>query len=137
MFSRLVARRLCWRSPMRRTSLLFFLMLLFVFLQIIGCRLTCFVPPTITGQPSRQTIAVGQPAFFTLAAAGSDPLSYQWLKDGVAIPGATQASYVTPSTSSSDSDSIYTVTVKNEFGTLTSSPASLTVVTSGTGNVRF
>ena len=122
---------------MRRTSLLFFFMLLFVFLQIIGCRLTCFVPPTITGQPSSQTIAVGQPAFFTLAAAGSDPLSYQWLKDGVAIPGATQASFVTPSTSSSDSDSIYTVTVKNEFGTLTSSPASLTVVTSGTGNVRF
>jgi hypothetical protein len=111
-----------------RRSLLLPLFTLFpVILQVAGCGLNCSVSPTISGQPSSQTIAVGQPALFTVAASGSAPLSYQWMKNGVAIPGATQDSYVTPATSSNDSDSAFSVTVSNNFGILTSTPASLTV----------
>ena len=113
---------------MIRRSLLLPLFTLFpVILQVAGCGLNCSVSPTISGQPSSQTIAVGQPALFTVAASGSAPLSYQWMKNGVAIPGATQDSYVTPATSSNDSDSAFSVTVSNNFGILTSTPASLTV----------
>jgi hypothetical protein len=43
----------------------------------------CFVQaqqaPTITGQPTNQTVAVGGTATFEATAAGTAPLSYQWL----------------------------------------------------------
>ena len=115
----------------------FFLCSSLCFLQIIGCRLTCFVPPTITGQPSSQTIAVGQPAFFTLAAAGSDPLSYQWLKDGVAIPARPRHHSSRPRPLHLILLHLHRDGKERIWDTPCSSPASLTVVTSGTGNVRF
>lgn len=80
---------------------------------------------------------MGQSALFTVAASGSAPLSYTWLKNGVAIPGANGASYVTPALSSADSDSVFTVIVRNEFGTLTSNPATLTVNPSSNSNTQF
>jgi parallel beta-helix repeat protein len=111
--------------------------LLPVILQICGCGLTCSVAPSINGQPSSQTVGVGQPALFTVAASGSTPLSYQWLKNGVSISGATQDSYATPATSSTDSGSAFTVTVTNSYGTLTSTAATLTVNTLSVSNVYF
>src|SRR5437879_4498303 len=35
-------------------------------------------PPSITAQPSSQSIALGQTATFTVAATGTPPLNYQW-----------------------------------------------------------
>src|SRR5213075_1422776 len=61
------------------------------------------VGPTITTQPVSQTVTAGQTATFTVVAAGTAPLSYQWQKNGANISGATSASYVTPATTSSDS----------------------------------
>jgi len=108
-------------------------------LQITGCGVTisCLLAPSITGQPTNQVVAVGQPAMFAVAASGSGTLGYQWLKNGVAISGATAASYVTPVTSSQDSGSSFSVTVSNSLGRLTSSPATLTVSGSQPGNLRF
>jgi hypothetical protein len=122
---------------MRRLSLLPFLILLTALSQISGCGLTCNVPPSISGQPSAQSVALGQPALFTVAAAGSSPLTYQWLRNGEAIPSANKASYVTPATTSGDSGAAFTVTVTNRFGKITSSAASLTVSASSSGNIRF
>ena len=34
--------------------------------------------PAITDQPNNATVTVGQPATFTVAASGSEPLSYKW-----------------------------------------------------------
>jgi hypothetical protein len=120
-----------------RSLLLCLFISLAVILQICGCGVTCTVAPSISGQPVSQIAVIGQRALFTVAASGSAPLSYTWLKNGVAIPGATQAAYVTPTVSSADSDSVFTVTVRNEFGTLTSNPASLTVILSSNSNTRF
>src|SRR5205085_7228168 len=36
------------------------------------------VAPTITTQPASQTVSAGQTATFTVTAAGTAPLSYQW-----------------------------------------------------------
>src|SRR5215831_16772533 len=58
--------------------------------------------PTITAQPTNQTVTVGQTATFAVAASGTAPLSYQWQKNGANIAGATGASYVTPATTSAD-----------------------------------
>ena len=40
--------------------------------------------PAVTSQPASSQVRVGQPATFTVAADGTAPLSYQWLRDGVA-----------------------------------------------------
>src|SRR5437588_11831354 len=49
--------------------------------------------PTMTTQPTNQTVTVGQTATFTVVATGTAPLGYQWQKNGTAISGATSASY--------------------------------------------
>ena len=55
------------------------------------------------------------------------PLSYQWFKNGVAIDGATSSSYTTPPTVAGDTGSLFTVTVTNSAGSVTSLPGTLTV----------
>src|SRR5262249_15443290 len=42
-------------------------------------------PPVITTQPRSQTILVGEPVTFTVAAGGSAPFTYQWRKDGADV----------------------------------------------------
>jgi hypothetical protein len=69
-------------------------------------------------------------ATFSMVATGSAPLSYQWRKSGTTISGATSASYTTPATAPADSGSTFTVVVSNPFGSVTSSPAPLTVAPS-------
>ena len=85
--------------------------------------------PTITTQPAAQTVVSGASASFAVSATGTAPLSYQWKKNGVDIPGATTSTYTTPATSSADIDSplAYSVAVSNSAGTDTSTNASLTV----------
>jgi hypothetical protein len=93
-------------------------------------KLTVNVPPvapSITQQPSNQTVAVGHTATFTVIATGTAPLTYQWQKNTVAITGATSSSYVTPATVSSDSGSQFRVVVTNSVGSATSNQAMLTV----------
>src|SRR5204863_514267 len=85
------------------------------------------VAPTITTQPASQMVSAGQTATFTVTAAGTAPLSYQWQKNGTAIGGATAASYTTPATVTSDSGAQFTVVVSNAVGSVTSNAAALTV----------
>jgi hypothetical protein len=85
------------------------------------------VAPSITTQPSNQTVTAGQTASFTVAATGTSPLNYQWRKNGTAISGATSSSYTTPATTSSDNGAQFTATVSNTAGSATSNAATLTV----------
>jgi len=85
------------------------------------------VAPTITTQPASQTVAVGQTATFTVANTGTAPLTYQWLKNGTAIGGATASSYTTPAATTSNSGSQYSGMVSNSSGSATSNLAILTV----------
>ena len=79
------------------------------------------VAPSITTQPTSQTVTTGQTATFKVAATGTAPLNYQWRKNGVAISSATSASYTTPATNSSDNGALFTVVVSNTVGGVTSS----------------
>jgi Domain of unknown function (DUF4091)/Immunoglobulin domain/Immunoglobulin I-set domain len=88
---------------------------------------TAPVAPSITTQPSNQTVTAGQTASFRVAAAGTAPLSYEWQRNGVAIGGATSSTYTTPATTSSDNGAQFTVAVSNTAGSITSSAATLTV----------
>ena len=90
---------------------------------------TAAVAPTISTQPVNQTVTAGQTATFTVVAAGTAPLGYQWQKNGINIAGATSTSYTTPATTTADSGSTFRVVVSNTAGTVTSSAATLTVST--------
>ena len=83
--------------------------------------------PSITTQLVSQTVAAGQTATFSVTAAGTAPLTYQWNKNGAAISGATSASYTTPATAASDNGASFTVIVTGTSGSVTSNAATLTV----------
>jgi hypothetical protein len=85
------------------------------------------VGPSITTQPVGQTVTVGQPATFSVVAAGTAPLTYQWQKNNVNISGAASASYTTPATVSGDSGATFRVIVTNPVTSITSNPATLIV----------
>ncbi len=82
------------------------------------------MPPSITSQPSGQTLTTGAKATFTVAATGTPTLAYQWRKNGNALSGATSASYVITTTASTDAGT-YSVVVTNGAGNATSSDAVL------------
>ena len=84
-------------------------------------------PPLIISQPGNQTVKVGQTATFSVTATGTGPLTYQWYVNGVPISGATSSTYTTPPTTAGQSGSVYTVTVSNPVGSVTSNGATLTV----------
>lgn len=88
--------------------------------------LTVNTTPTITTQPASQTIVAGNSVTFTVVAAGSVPLTYQWRKNGVSIAGATASSYSTGAVQSTDAAQ-YSVVVSNAAGSVTSNTATLTV----------
>ena len=90
------------------------------------------VAPTILTQPVNQITPTGSNATFSVTAAGTQPLSYQWLKDsailadGGGISGATSPSLTLSGVFSSDEGG-YQVIVTNVGGAATSAIASLSV----------
>src|SRR5260370_16115368 len=85
------------------------------------------VAPSVTAQPTNPTIFAGQTATFSVGANGTSPLSYQWRKNGASIPGATSASYPTPSETTADNGALFSVILSNSAGNVTSNSATLTV----------
>src|SRR5713226_7712319 len=83
--------------------------------------------PSITTQPSNQTVMQGQPTTFTVAASGSTPLSYQWQRNQVNISGANASSYMIAATAFADNGARFRCVVSNAFGNATSNEAMLTV----------
>ena len=88
---------------------------------------TPLISPVITTQPANSNMLIGQTATFSVVAAGTAPLYYQWQKNGVNISGAHSSSYTTPSLTMADTGSKYSVIVTNEMGSVTSNNAELTV----------
>ena len=84
------------------------------------------MPPSITQQPQSQTSAQGSSVTFSVTAYGTDPLSYQWMKDGFFVSGATNDSFTIASIVSSD-EGDYSCLITNDFGSVISDTASLTL----------
>ncbi|MEY4567282.1 MAG: hypothetical protein RLY14_2252, partial [Planctomycetota bacterium] len=94
-------------------------------LKILGSQMA--LAPMITSQPISITVAEGTVAKFTVAATGSSVMSYQWYRNGIAIAGATGASYTINNASLVDNQAIYSVMISNGNGTVTSDLAVLSV----------
>lgn len=88
--------------------------------------------PVITSSPASVSVAAGADATFTVTATGTDPLSYQWRRNGEAILGATNASYTIVGVQATDAAS-YDVIVSNAAGSAPSSAATLTVLSGFSG----
>ncbi len=82
--------------------------------------------PTITTEPSSQTVNAGQAATFSVVATGVPKPTYQWRKGGAPIIGATNTGYAIASVQLGDVGS-YNVEVTNSAGSVTSSVIVLTV----------
>ena len=95
-----------------------------------GAILTVLVPPSIARQPSSVTLEHGAALSLSVEANGSNPLTYQWFKNGQAIPGATSSTFSIASVSEGDAGT-FTVTVKNEVGSVGSSASVVTITPQG------
>jgi hypothetical protein len=93
--------------------------------------------PTIVKQPSSLTILAGGTAVFGVEAKGSsvklstvtaDGLSYQWLRNGIELTGATSAVLQSGHSSILDTGAQFSVRVHGPSGSVLSEVATLTVV---------
>ena len=84
--------------------------------------------PQIVLQPQTLFIPPANSFFLNVGVLpGANPTTYQWFRNGTAIPGATSALYFVKNADSALHNGDYTVKVTNPNGTTTSSIASVTV----------
>ena len=95
--------------------------------------LTVITTPVITVQPAPKIVSPGATnVSFQVAVTSPGVPTYEWLKNGVVIPGATANPLVLSLVAPSD-DANYSVIVSNAYGTVTSASARLTVFTGSIG----
>ena len=82
--------------------------------------------PSISAQPQNQITPMGNGVVFSVTAAGTATLTYQWRSNGVPISGATASSLAISNLNLASSGS-FAVVVANCAGSLTSASATLTV----------
>lgn len=91
------------------------------------------IPPTITGHPQSVAASSGSTLVLTATVSGSEPLTYQWQKDGVeladggAISGSQTPTLTIHPAALSDSGN-YTLVAANPGGSVTSNPAEVSVL---------
>ena len=89
-------------------------------------RIEALVPPAISAHPSSTTTYDGETIALSVETSGQGPFSYQWMKDGEDILGAT-SSTLTISTATASDDGDYTVAVMSQTGSIVSDVASLSI----------
>jgi len=83
-------------------------------------------PPQFTFQPTNRSVAVGSNVTFSAQVSNPTPTYFQWLKNGSAIPGATDTSYSVYNVQLEDA-ATYAVAASNALGENTSSNSVLVV----------
>ena len=89
-------------------------------------RVDTVLPPSFLQHPASVARALGQPATFSVSMAGTGPFAYQWLKNGIVIPGATGLSYTVESVIAT-SPGNYSVRVTGPGGSATSLTGTLSL----------
>jgi Concanavalin A-like lectin/glucanases superfamily len=96
--------------------------------------------PLIVSQPANATVWDGGAVPFTVTAASSPSLTYQWKRNGVNLPGATTSSLFLPNISRpADNGSLYNCLVSNttSHASTLSSNATLSVTFVQTNNTAI
>ncbi len=77
-------------------------------------------PVMMMSGPAPQIVGPGMMVTLQMQMSASEPLTYQWLHNGMPIPGATNATLALPGMSMTNAGQ-YTVTARNSVGTVASS----------------
>jgi len=83
---------------------------------------------TIASEPADALVLDGQPAAFAVQASNPQGVTYQWSRDGVVIPGATQQTYTTGPQTLANEGAGYTVKLTGPGGSVTSRTARVQVL---------
>ena len=95
------------------------------------------VPPSITVQPTNQSVINGHDTTLRAQATGTAPLAYQWQFNGTNLPASPTRGYNPSGAASTNLTFLpagatngggYTLVITNAFGSVTSSVAVLTIV---------
>jgi hypothetical protein len=88
--------------------------------------LTVTDPVVIVASPLNRAANLDEEVFFSVKVTGTEPIEYQWRKNGAELPGgnASSLTFIT----GSDSGGFYDVVVTNPLGSVTSAAAVLTVL---------
>ena len=100
------------------------------FLALAGsfiCAIAASGPPTLIVAPADRTVLEGERVVFEVQADGAEPLFYQWQRDGSPSFESITSSYTLPAAELEDDSAVFSVTVINAFGEITSSNAVLRV----------
>jgi hypothetical protein len=103
-----------------------------------GAALVIAAPPVFTAQPVSQTAAARSDVTFVVSASGGPAPTFQWKKNGVTIPGATNATLFLKGVEKADEGS-YSVEASNSMGWAISNRATLVVnatSSQGTGGAQ-
>jgi hypothetical protein len=84
------------------------------------------VAPHFTAQSGDQTVNAGASVTFSVTASGTEPIAYQWRKNGDDIPGANASSYTISNAQSGDAAGYY-CQASNAYGVDWSGTVTLTV----------
>jgi hypothetical protein len=83
-------------------------------------------PVMMTAAPAPQIVGTGTPVTVQMQMSAGEALTYQWMHDGVLVPGATNATLTVPFMGMEDVGR-YTVTVRNRIGTVASASAPMSM----------
>jgi hypothetical protein len=90
--------------------------------------LTVNTAPSISAQTNSFSVCSGSQADFSVSATGSNPLSYQWYKNGQSIGGATASTY-TISSATDTAAGNFSCVVSNSCGIATTTSIALSINT--------
>ena len=80
-------------------------------------------PPLFTAHPQSVLVAEGESATFQAQAFGTQPITYQWYRNGAAVPGADGPLLLLDNLSLADSGGLVYCIAENSFGADTSETA--------------
>jgi hypothetical protein len=83
-------------------------------------------PPVVTVPPTGTNVPPGSAATLCVTVIGTPPFTYQWRHNGANVAGATNSCLTIPNVSLSDAGN-YSVVIQNQYGFVTSVPASLLI----------
>lgn len=92
--------------------------------------------PTISVQPASQNAAGGDTVIFGVGVGAAPLPTVQWLRDGVAIPGATNLNLILTNVQLQSAGD-YTVVATNSLGAVVSNPARLVINSSRIVNLSI
>lgn len=84
-------------------------------------------PPRLATPPVDRTAQAGDTVRFIASVVGAWPVSYQWLRNGMPVPGATQLLYSVTNVQAT-TPAVYSIVASNSLGMITGRVSTVTVL---------